>query len=264
MKIPPSKVSRVLLFDNPLREISNLTVPGMKIYLSFNKLHKIEDSTFCCAHIENLVFQSPSDSEWSGIAEESGYSCRRISHKMEACKTCPKGTFLESGICFECPPGSFYQDQLAQTKCKVSPVGQYVPPEQAPGKSPSQCVTRPKGTITNQTAGSRACKCLNRFYRSYQFGSCVRCESQGVQCEKDYQTLRPNFWWSWDHDKACLKEYLAFVGNLKSVNSWYEFVKEFEGKREWYDRNSNTFHCPMPKVHKCPTKGICLGGMLSK
>ena len=264
MKIPPSKVSRVLLFDNPLTEISNVTVPGMKLSLSCDKLQNIEDSTFSCAHIETLVFHLPRGSEWRGIAEDSGYSCRKISHKMEACKTCPKGTFLESGTCFECPAGSFYQDQLAQTKCKACPVGQYVPPEQAPGKSLSECVTCPEGTLTNQTAGFRACKCLNGFYRRYRFGSCVRCEAQGVQCEKDYQTLRPNFWWSWVYNKDCLKEYLAFVENLNRVNSWYEFVKGFEGKREWYDRNSNTFRCPMPKVHKCPTKGICLGGMLSK
>ena len=233
MKIPPSKVSRVLLFDNPLAEISNVTVPGMKLYLSCNKLLKIEDSTFSCAHIENFIFHLPIGSEWSGIAEDSGYSCRKISQTVETCKTCPKGTFLESGTCFECPPGSFYQDQLAQTRCKVCPVGQYVPPEQSPGKSPLECVTCPEGTLTNQTADFRACKCLNGFYRRYRFGSCVRCEAQGVQCEKDYKTLMPNFWWSWDHNKACLKEYLAFVENLERLNSWYEFVKEFEGVKEF-------------------------------
>ena len=263
MRIPPSKVSKVLLYDNPLTQISNVTVPGMQIYLSCNKLQKIKDSTFNCAHTENFTFQLPSGSEWSETAEHSGYSCRKVDQTTLACKTCPRGTFMESGTCFECPPGSFYQDQLAQSNCKACPLGQYVPPEKAPGKNPLECVTCPEGTLTNQTAGFKACKCLNGFYRRYRFGNCVRCEAKGIQCEKDYQIVRPNYWWSWDYNRTCLKEYLAFVKNLERVNSWNEFVEDFEGKSEWYDRNSNTFRCQMPRVHKCVTKDICLGGILS-
>ena len=59
---------------------------------------------------------------------ESGYSS--VPHALMTCKPCPSGFFLESDeTCSKWPAGSFYQDQLAQLRCKQCTIGQYVPPE---------------------------------------------------------------------------------------------------------------------------------------
>ena len=147
-----------------------------------------------------------------------------------------------------CPAGSFYQDQIAQRQCKICPPGQYVSPVQAPGKSPLQCITCPEGTRANETAGFRACSCMSGFSRRYRFGSCKKCETKGIQCERDYETLKQNFLWSWDHSMKCLAKYLAFVENL-------------ETKDNSYDRDSSSFNCLIPKAHQCLIKGVCLGGI---
>ena len=140
-----------------------------------------------------------------------------------------------------------YQDQLAQLRCMQCTIGQYVPPEKAPGKSPLDGVTCPEGTRTNERAGFRACHCLNGFSRRHRFGNCLKCEAKGIQCEFDYQTLRQNFWWSWNYNRTNLKKDLAFVDNLK-MNS------------DSYDRHSSYFYGPIPKAHQCLRKGVCLGG----
>ena len=251
MRKPPAKV---FLFDNPLTRISNLTVRGMQIYLNCDKLRKIigpanDYSILNCAPFENFVFQIAYGKEWRAFAAESGYSCRRTHNLVFSCKPCPYGYFLgHDSLCIKCPAGSFYQDQLAQLHCKICPLGQYVPPEKVPGKNALECITCPEGTQTNQSAGFRACKCLNGFSRRYRFGGCVKCETKGIQCERDYQTVRPNFWWSWEYNRTCLTKYLAFMDNIETKNNSY-------------DLESSVFHCTMPKPHKCLTRGICLGGI---
>ena len=74
--------------------------------------------------------------------------------------------------CKPCPYGAFYQDEVASIHYKMCPVGQYVPPDKEPGKSPLDCLTCPKGTNTNASAGFRACSCLPGYSRTYRFGGC--------------------------------------------------------------------------------------------
>ena len=255
MKRPPSKV---LLFNNPLAHFSGVTAGGIEILLSCNILQKISgpihlNSSISCLPSESFTFQLPDGHEWREFAADSGFVCTTktfTTHFESTCKPCPPGYFLAKGdeSCTKCPPGAFYQDLVAQLQCKRCPLGQYVPPENAPGKSPLECKTCPEGTRTNESAGYRACHCLSGFSRKDRFGGCMRCETKGIKCEDDYQTLAPNFWWSWDHSTACLKKYLAFVDNLKTENNDY-------------NRSSRSFDCPMPKAHKCVTNGICLGGI---
>ena len=258
MKKPPSKV---LLFNNPLTHFSGVTVGGIEIFLSCNILQKLSgpihlNSSISCLPSESFTFQLPKGHGSKEFAANSGFvcpPCRRPFQSTCKCKPCPPGYFLaqEEKSCSKCPPGAFYQDLVAQLQCKRCPLGQYVPPDNASGKSPLECKTCPEGTRTNESAGYRACHCLIGFSRKDRFSGCVRCETKGIKCEGDYQTLAPNFWWSWDYSIACLKKYLAFVDNLKTENNNY-------------NRNSRSFDCPMPKAHKCVSNGICLGGIRTK
>ena len=248
--------SKILLYNNPVAQILDPVGKDLVIYLSCDKLHQISgsvkrNSNLKCVPSPDLVLKLPNNHAFS---VENGYSCNRESfaHTTMTCRPCLSGYFLGSDeTCSKCPAGSFYQDQLAQTRCKHCTIGQYVPPEKAPGKSPLDCVTCPEGTRTNESAGFRACWCLNGFSRRYRFGNCLKCEAKGIQCEFDCQTLRTNFWWSWDHNRTNLKKYLAFVDNLKT-NS------------DNYDRHSSYFYGPIPKAHQCLSKGICLGGIHAK
>ena len=267
MKKPPSKI---LLFDNPLARISDMAVKHNQIYLTCNKLQIISipigaDSAINC-NSRNTSFQLPYDRRWILFAGKTGYSCTlsfrsKLGKKFSnmSCRPCQVGYFMRQADlkstewprCRRCPPGSFYQDQIAQKQCKSCPLGQYVPPEKAPGKSPLECITCPEGTKTHENAGFRACRCLDGFFRRYRFGHCVKCRGKGIHCKGDYQILRPNYWWRWDYNKSCLSSYLAFVDNLKTEN-------------EKYSRDSWSFHCEMPKAHKCLFKNICLGGIHAK
>ena len=257
MKKPPS---RVLLFNNPLTHFSGITVGGMQIFLSCNLLQKISgpihiNSTINCLPSESFAFQLPNGYKWREFATDSGFDCTVKRLGEFTCKPCPLGYFLarKDDLCTMCHPGGFYQDLVAQLQCKRCPLGQYVPPEKAPGKHPLECETCPEGTRTNESVGYRVCHCLSGFFRKHRFGGCIGCETKGIQCEgsKTPETLAPNFWWSWDYSTACLKKYLTFVDNLKTENNNY-------------NRNSWSFDCPLPKAHKCLSKGICLGGIRTR
>ena len=95
MKKPPSKV---FLFDNPLTKISHLTIQGMQIYLSCNKLQKIEvNSSFSCIHSGTFDFKLPTGRAWRDLEEQSGYSCTQAGHAFIVCKPCPAGYFRGPG-----------------------------------------------------------------------------------------------------------------------------------------------------------------------
>ena len=238
---------RIRMTSYPCNKYEQIT-PSYLLSVNYCSL-----SIWNCLPSESFRFQLLYSHEWSDFAARSGYTCVRTRNILFTCKPCLPGHFLliKERSCSMCPPGGFYQDQLAQIKCKRCPLGQYVPPEKAPGKNPLECTTCPERTRTNESAGYRACKCLNGFFRKHRFGGCVKCETQGIQCEGDYQTLAPDFWWSWDYSVACFRKYLAFVDNLKLQDNTY-------------NRNSWSFDCPIPKSHRCPSKGICLGGIRSQ
>ena len=251
----------LLLFSNPqfkyfkaedFRSMSN----GSEIFITCKNLkeiseHKALRASIKCSPSPDLKIRTPTHA-----LKGDGYKCI-YSHKKFAydCYPCPVGERGScegqkcGGKCVQCPPGAFYQDEMATTSCKVCPVGQYVPPELSPGKSAVDCLTCPKGTDTSSPAGYRACKCLTGFARTYRFGECKQCTEQGFTCTKDFKQLKKGFWMSWksapDGD-ACKKSYKAFTYNLETWNNDYE-------------RNTMNLSCALPVPHKCPIHGSCLG-----
>ena len=184
--------------------------------------------------------------------EGNGFYC--AGHVPHECCPCPPGKFdgtfkgFGSDGCRKCPYGAFYQDEMASIDCKKCPLGQYVPPNRGPGKSPLDCLTCPKGTNTNASAGYRACHCLRGYSRTYRFGACEKCPIGGFQCRKDYPELKAGYWMSWDKTIPCKRSFTSFMTNLNTEN-------------DLYDRNANYFNCNLPIAHKCPISNACKGGV---
>eukprot|EP00794_Sanderia_malayensis_P019871 gene19871-21813_t len=188
-----------------------------------------------------------------------GYNCTRSEQNvLFRCTPCSLGYYTDTigcsdGCCKGCPPGSFFQDELALTYCKQCPVGQYVPPERSPGKSPLECLTCPDGTLKRATAGYRACACLNEFARTYRFGKCTKCRQAGLSCKlHDYPILRSGHWWTW-HDTS--------PSNLTCKQSFIDFMQNLDTKNDGYSRRTMRFTCQLPQAHPCPVKESCLGGI---
>ena len=158
------------------------------------------------------------------------------------------------GVCFQCPPGSFYQDEVAALSCKKCRKGQFVPPELSPGKSPLDCLTCPSGTDTNSSANYRACKCPYGFARTYRFGECRRCTEKGFECIKDYPQLKKGFWMTWN---------ISSNGSL-SKQAFKAFMMNMETQNRSYDRNTMKYTNHLPVPYKCPIPESCLGGVDAK
>ena len=253
MKIQPHLL---LLFGN--LHITFLNAPDYqnmtdhsKIYISCHSIKQFSSpfnmkATLICSPSNELVIPSST----TGL-EGSGFVCHGVDPYM--CYPCKPGTYDVSIYhihvhCIPCPFGAFYQDEMASIKCKRCPLGQHVPPKNGPGKSPLDCITCPKGTNTNASAGYRACHCLPGYSRKYRFGACEKCTLEGFQCQKDYPELRTGYWISWDKRIQCKLSFKSFMANLDTIN-------------DSYDRNSNNFKCNLPIAHKCPMQNSCKGGV---
>ncbi|XP_078357502.1 uncharacterized protein LOC144642416 [Oculina patagonica] len=150
--------------------------------------------------------------------------------------------------CLQCPAGGFYQDEMGQYKCKNCSIGTYVPEKDHPGKSATDCRACPYGTRSNETAGYRACRCLNNFYRFDRFGPCTACPDYGLNCDNDTAILAPNYFWKW---------------NNQAMNNYTEFVVNIHTIGPEYNKNFSTFQGLLPKPLKCPYPGSCKGGISS-
>ena len=246
----------LLLFGNPdvrnvrSSDFENMTVDS-EIYISCNTLMEFS-SPF---NLKAKLICSPSTAlkvtaVTAGL-EGNGFYCDGLS--PYTCYPCKPGEYdaAKSGGtsgCHPCPYGAFYQDQMASINCKSCPLGQYVPPDNGPGKSPLDCLTCPKGTNTNASAGYRACHCLPGYSRRYRFGSCKRCTLVGFKCERDYPELRPGYWMSWVKVEMCRTSLESFMSNLDTTN-------------DSYSRETSHFACNLPIAHKCPIDGSCQGGV---
>ena len=255
IRSPPNLV---LLFENPIQILSTNSLEGLgnhtEIHISCDTLLQISG----IQRLKPVIRCSPSESfhmlfhinmiprALNGFGFDCiGLSSGGYSNKFN-CTACPLGYYGNGTSCKKCPAGSFYQDKLVQTSCKQCPLGQYVPPENAPGKRALDCQTCPEGTQSGRSADYRACFCLPDFARKSRFGPCKRCTSLGITCSKDYQMLKPGFWWSWEYDAACEAKYQAFINNLETFN-------------DSYSMETCSFSCKMPLPHKCPNKFACLG-----
>ena len=247
----------LLIFGNPHISVmsgsdyENMTT-GSQIYIdcrsikTFSSLFLMK-AKLICSPSERLVIKSST----RGL-EGNGFRCYggKLQFYCHPCKTgeYDVGMHYYARQCSPCPYGEFYQDEMASLDCKKCPVGQYVPPDKGPGKSPLDCLTCPKGTNTNASAGYRACPCLPGYSRTYRFGACEKCVQNGFQCNRDYPELRQGYWMSWSKIKTCRDSFKSFMSNLDT-------------KDDTYDRKANYFNCNLPIPHKCPIANSCKGGV---
>ena len=106
------------------------------------------------------------------------------------------------------------------------------------------------GTLSNETAEYRACRCLHNFYRLDRFGPSSACPPYGFVCKKDTGILAPNYFWKWSN-QSDKERYKGFVNNIHSTGSDY-------------DKSFSTFNALLPKSLKCPHANSCKGGIDSE
>ena len=106
------------------------------------------------------------------------------------------------------------------------------------------------GTLSNETAGYRACRCLPGFYRIDRFGPCSECPAHGINCVKDTAILAPNYFWKWT--------------NQSNSNFYENFVQNIHSYEPDYNHVYSRFTIPLPKPVKCPYAGSCKGGIDSE
>ena len=262
----------LLLFGNPqisfmrASDYGNMTSDS-KIYIDCRYLKAFSSPFIMKAKLICSPFIKLEMKSYQKGLEGNGFACKDF--VQTKCYPCQPGeydatidqesnrliAFLQADNkdyqCTPCPYGGFYQDQLASIDCKKCPVGQYVPPDKGPGKSPLDCLTCPMGTNTNASAGYRACPCLQGYSRKYRFGACKRCAQDGFQCNRDYPELRKGYWMSWDNSETCRDSFKSFMSNLDTDD-------------DTYDRKANYFNCNLPIAHKCPIAKSCKGGVDAK
>ena len=282
-------IDKLFLFDNKLTDIKGF-LDGMKrhphLILMFGNptLHTLRGSDLGslrknstiyigCRHLKKIIMKekikanvvcSPTKEleilTPTSALQGDGFRCYKGSLGfLFHCKPCLIG-YRENcgaeycgGTCVACPAGGFYQDEMAAISCKSCPLGQYVPPQKAPGKNALDCLTCPKGTNTNSSADYRACSCLDGYARTNRFGECNKCLENGFNCKRDYQKLKRGYWMSWEtmetaSNKSCKELFLSFMANLDT-------------KSDSYNRRTVHYECNMPTPHKCPIKGSCIGGV---
>ncbi|XP_022794412.1 putative leucine-rich repeat-containing protein DDB_G0281931 isoform X2 [Stylophora pistillata] len=249
------------LFANPInllqRDMFTGVATNVRLFITCKSLRTI------LPEIHNpLIECAPSASTYALCGDKVTYSLRYELSGSECnvtkpkpyltcynCSFCPAGTYGTHLFCVKCPKGGFYQDEMGQTECKNCSTGTYVPERYFPGKSATDCYACPYGTSTNESAGYRACSCLNNFYRLDRFGPCTACPSYGINCENDAAILAPNYFWKWSSTER-KENYTEFVLNIYTHN-------------ESYNKAFSTFEGPLPKPVKCPYPDSCKGGINS-
>ena len=239
------------------------------ILIGCKKLRNITNTKQISAKIKCVPFPGLHITTFGQSLSGDGFMCqwegrKGSDNKLNQCYPCLAGTrsaTIDDGPkpneCLSCPAGSFYQDELAATSCKHCPLGQFVPPERAPGKSLLDCLTCPKGTNTNSSAGYRACPCLDGYSRVDRFGGCKKCTTEGFSCKRDYPALKEGYWMEWSSKQRTST-------NKSCQESFKEFRRNLDTKTDGYNRDTSKFSCSMPIPHKCPIRGSCLGGINAK
>ena len=106
------------------------------------------------------------------------------------------------------------------------------------------------GTLSNETAGFRACRCLQGFYRLDRFGPCSECLADGINCHRDTATLARDYYWKWT--------------NKNNSESYKNFVQNIRSYAPDYNKIYSKFIISLPKPVKCPYAGSCKGGIDSE
>ncbi|XP_078348750.1 uncharacterized protein LOC144633754 isoform X1 [Oculina patagonica] len=249
------------LFDNPLNllpvKMFDEMASNVSLLISCKNFRKLSPGMTafieCAPSASYKIIFDKNEYHFMDGFRHSGFKC--IAFQREPfiywynCSFCIAGTKSDlASDCLKCPAGGFYQDEMGQIKCKKCNIGTYVPEKDHPGKSATDCRACPYGTQSNETAGYRACRCLNNFYRFDRFGPCTACPEYGLNCDSDTAILAANYYWKWKNQ--AMENYTKFVKNI------HTFGPE-------YDNNFSTFQVPLPKPLKCPYPGSCKGGISS-
>ncbi|XP_078349481.1 uncharacterized protein LOC144634404 [Oculina patagonica] len=258
------------LFDNPLDFLQDRIFDEIscnaKVSLTCKNLRRLPRGKYAsmtieCAPSTTFHILSFGDQvDFTSGLRHSGFVCRtcRPGHLIDTrcsnCSLCAAGFYNNIhghyGSCLMCPAGGFYQDQMGQVECKRCSIGTFVSEKAHPGTSVSDCLACPYGTLSNETAGYRACRCLQNFYRLDRFGACSVCPAYGFVCENDTAILAPNYFWKWSN-QTVKERYKSFGKNIRSFGPQY-------------NREFSVFMNSLPKPIKCPHAGSCKGGIDSE
>ena len=255
-------------------ELQGLTYES-KLYLNCQKLRNLTNLyalnaiISCIPNADEIVYTKYYD----GFASH-GYQCKKVQFpRGYNCRACRRGYYSwrrdsgdNYGFCVKCPAGSYYQDQSASTSCKLCRPGQFVSPENRPGKDATDCRTCPEGTNTTSVAGTRACNCLPGYSRRYRFGPCKKCFNKGYDCSNDYQVLNNEFWMTWkgtESDYGTSTKH-ANAAQRSCEHAYKAYIRNLDITDDTYDRETMYLNCEMPLPIKCPMPKSCVGGKQPK
>ncbi|XP_078348690.1 uncharacterized protein LOC144633701 isoform X1 [Oculina patagonica] len=254
------------LFNNPLQllpsGIFDELSSGTKISITCKYFQELPPGKYTamikCAPSTSFYMPITTDSRTIKSLQSAGFSCSgchesliRGTFNCYNCTFCATGFYSDrTGSCVSCPAGGFYQDLIGQIKCKLCSVGTYVPEGSYPGRRATECRACPYGTLSNTTAGYRACRCLDNFYRKDRFGPCSTCPSSGIVCKNDTAILAPNYYWKWI--------------NLTTEESYRRFLENINTPGPGYNHSHSKFLGSLPTPLKCPHLGSCKGGIDSE
>ncbi|XP_071852342.1 uncharacterized protein [Apostichopus japonicus] len=219
----------------------------LTLYVACDKIQSIEFPTF-----EGFQTKIITDSTVVNSLMASGFECDSRDMKSHICSPCKQGFYGKTtGGCQPCPPGGYYQDDIAKVsnspnkvECKKCNAGTYVPLGE--GVSSDDCIVCPEGTNKTIHAGFRACFCMDGYARTDRFNVCQICENDVLDCYgKDYKTLRKGYFWNWEYPGANLTEYKSFVANLMTESANF-------------DPSTTKYSGDLPNVHSCPRSESCI------
>ncbi|XP_071852296.1 uncharacterized protein [Apostichopus japonicus] len=220
---------------------------NLTLYVACDKIQSIEVPT-----LEGFQTKVITDSTVVNSFMASGFECDSGYVIPHICSPCKQGFYGKTtGGCQPCPPGGYYQDDIAKVsnipnkvECKKCNAGTYVPFGE--GVSSDDCIVCPEGTNKTIHAGFRACFCMDGYARTDRFNVCQICENNAVDCYgKDYKTLRKGYFWNWEYPGANLTEYKSFVANLMTESANF-------------DPSTTKYSGDLPNVHSCPRSESCL------
>ncbi|KAJ8041904.1 Insulin-like growth factor-binding protein complex acid labile subunit [Holothuria leucospilota] len=251
-QFPPLLIN---LRNNPISMVSGNSLldlaPNASVILECGRLtlplRKVENITIKCVTPEVQL-------EIKGVGifaihsfQYGGFTCNP---RNLSCESCPVGSYtssLEAG-CIQCPAGGFYQDmvgsytaELGGIGCKSCNPGTFV--IHGSGTSPLSCKVCPEGTRREETAGFRACYCLENHFRLDRFGKCFPCPNEGISCANDTASIAPGYFWKWNSED--FKAYEKYVININT-------------RSDEYNRASKVYNGPLPMAHKCLIPHNCV------
>ncbi|XP_071852304.1 uncharacterized protein [Apostichopus japonicus] len=232
---------------------------NLTLYVACDKIQSIEVPTFegfqtkvVCLSRDFSFNVSITDLTVVKSFMASGFECDTVYVMPHKCSPCKQGFYGKTtGGCQPCPPGGYYQDDIAKVsnipnkvECKKCNAGTYVPLGE--GVSSDDCIVCPEGTNKTIHAGFRACFCMDGYARTDRFNVCQICENDVLDCYgKDYKTLRKGYFWNWEYPGANLTEYKSFVANLMTESANF-------------DPSTTKYSGDLPNVHSCPRSESCL------